>query len=71
MSDNKNRVNLVIRMSLDQGVSWSAPKSIYKGEAAYSSMTILKNGDIGVFFENDNYTKNVFVKFPLKWVQSL
>jgi len=70
-SDNKNRVNLVIRMSLDQGVSWSAPKSIYKGEAAYSSMTILKNGDIGVFFENDNYTKNVFVKFPLKWVQSL
>jgi len=71
VSDNKNRVNLVIRMSLDQGISWSTPKSIYKGEAAYSSMTILKNGDIGVFFEKDNYTKNVFVKFSLKWVKSL
>jgi len=68
--NNKNRVNLVIRMSLDQGKSWSDPKSIYKGEAAYSSMTILKNGDIGVFFEKDSYTKNVFVKFPLNWVKS-
>ena len=70
VSNNKNRVNLVIRMSLDQGKSWSNPKSIYKGEAAYSSMTILKNGDIGVFFEKDNYTKNVFVKFPLNWIKS-
>ena len=70
VSNNKNRVNLVIRMSLDQGKSWSDPKSIYKGEAAYSSMTILKNGDIGVFFEKDSYTKNVFVKFPLNWVKS-
>ena len=69
VSNNKNRVNLVIRMSLDQGKSWSNPKSIYKGEAAYSSMTILKNGDIGVFFEKDNYTKNVFVKFPLSWIK--
>ena len=70
VSNNKNRVNLVIRMSLDQGKSWSNPKSIYKGEAAYSSMTILKNGDIGVFFEKDTYTKNVFVKFPLNWIKS-
>jgi len=70
ISNNKNRVNLVIRMSLDQGKSWSNPKSIYRGEAAYSSMTILKNGDIGVFFEKDSYTKNVFVKFPLNWIKS-
>ena len=70
ISNNKNRVNLVIRMSLNQGKSWSNPKSIYKGEAAYSSMTILKNGDIGVFFEKDNYTKNVFVRFPLNWIKS-
>ena len=70
VSNNKNRVNLVIRVSLDQGKSWSNPKSIYKGEAAYSSMTILKNGDIGVFFEKDTYTKNVFVKFPLNWIKS-
>ena len=70
ISNNKYRVNLVIRMSLDQGKSWSNPKSIYRGEAAYSSMTILKNGDIGVFFEKDSYTKNVFVKFPLNWIKS-
>jgi len=70
ISNNKNRVNLVIRMSLDQAKSWSNPKSIYRGEAAYSSMTILKNGDIGVFFEKDSYTKNVFVKFPLNWIKS-
>ena len=31
-------------------------------------MTKLKNGDVGLFFEKDNYTKNVFVRVPKKWV---
>ncbi|MBT4293368.1 MAG: exo-alpha-sialidase, partial [Cryomorphaceae bacterium] len=43
-------------------------KIVYSGEAAYSSMTILKNGEIGLFFEKDNYTKNVFTSFSLKWL---
>ena len=44
---------------------WSNPKLIYNGEAAYSSMTVMENGNLGLFFEMDNYTKNVFTSIPI------
>jgi sialidase-1 len=31
-------------------------------------MTILKNGEIGLFFEKDNYKSNVFTSFSLNWM---
>ena len=68
INNPNERKGIVIRYSLDEGKSWSYPKKIYEGEAAYSSMTILKNGDIGLFFEKDNYTKNIFVKIPISWI---
>lgn len=64
----KDRVNMTVRISYDEGKTWSEGKTIYKGESAYSSMTIMKNGDIGLFFEQDDYQKNPFVSFSLKWL---
>lgn len=64
----KGRTNLTVRVSYDEGKTWSKGKSVYKGPSAYSSLTILENGDIGVFFEKDEYTKNVFAQFSLKWL---
>ena len=66
--NSKQRENLSISISYDQGISWKNNKTIYKGKSAYSSMTILKNGDIGLFFEKDDYSKNVFVRVPKKWM---
>ena len=66
--DSKYRKNLSLSISKDQGRTWAKNQTIYKGESAYSSMTKLKNGDIGVFFEKDNYTKNVFVRIPKSWL---
>ena len=66
--DSNERKNLSLSISYDQGMSWKNNKTIYKGSSAYSSMTKLKNGDVGLFFEKDNYTKNVFVRVPKKWV---
>ncbi len=65
---SQERDNLSVSISYDQGMSWKNTKTIYKGRSAYSSMTVLKNGDIGLFFEKDNYTKNVFVRVPKKWI---
>lgn len=62
------RNNMTVRVSYDEGATWSAGKTIYAGEAAYSSLTILKNGDIGLLFEKDDYTANVFVRFSLEWL---
>lgn len=62
------RENMTVRISYDEGNSWSEGKTIYTGGSAYSSMSILKNGDIGLFFEKDDYKENSFVRFSLEWL---
>ena len=64
------REEIVIRHSLNGGETWSEPRIIYAGSAAYSSMTVLNNGEIGLLFERDNYSKNVFTKFSLHWLMN-
>ena len=65
---NSERVNLSVRISYDEGQTWTKGKTIYEGSSAYSSLTILKNGDIGLLFEKDDYSKNAFVRFSLNWL---
>lgn len=64
----ESRENMTVRISYDEGMSWSAGKTIYSGGSAYSSLTVLENGDVGLMFEKDNYTENVFVSFTLDWL---
>lgn len=68
-NSKKGRKNLTIRISYDEGKTWSKSKTIYPGGSAYSTMTVLKNGDIGVLFEKDDYEENVFVRFGLSWIE--
>ncbi|MDX2442491.1 MAG: sialidase family protein [Bacteroidales bacterium] len=65
--ENK-RMNMTLRISYDEGKTWTEGKTIYKGGSAYSSMSILANGDIGLFFEKDNYKENAFVRISLEWL---
>ena len=64
----KGRENMTVRISYDEGLTWTEGKTIYPGGSAYSSLTVLENGDIGLFFEKDDYTENVFVSFSLEWL---
>lgn len=63
-----DRMNMTVRISYDEGKTWSAGKTIYSGSSAYSSLCVLPNGDIGLFFEKDNYQDNVFTSFTLEWL---
>jgi len=63
-----DRINMTVRISYDEGKSWTNGKTIYNEGSAYSSMSILANGDIGLFFEKDNYQENVFVRLTLEWL---
>ncbi len=67
-NSKKGRLNMTVRVSYDEGETWTQGKTIYEGPSAYSSLTVLKNGDIGLFFEQDNHTKNPFVSFSLEWL---
>lgn len=65
---SEERKNMTVRVSYDEGKTWTEGKTIYQGPSAYASLTILENGDIGLFFEKDEYTQNVFTKFSLEWL---
>ncbi|MCP4978628.1 MAG: exo-alpha-sialidase [Maribacter sp.] len=64
----KGRTNMTVRVSYDEGKTWTKGKTVYKGSSAYSSLTVLENGDIGLFFEKDNHKENLFTRFTLKWL---
>ena len=63
-----SRKNLSIKVSYDEGKSWTQGKTIYAGSAAYSDLVIMKNGDIGLLFEKNEYSENVFLSFPFQWI---
>lgn len=63
-ADRKERKNLVLRVSNNEGKSWQKELVIYKGSAAYSCLAQLTNGNIGLLYEADDYKRIVFVEIP-------
>ena len=68
VAHSNNREELSVMFSDDDGKTWTAGKTIYGGAAAYSDIEVLKNGNIGLFFEKEEYKENVFVRFSMKWL---
>lgn len=66
----KNRTNVSMWLSYDEGTTWPVRKTICKGESAYSSITILPDGTIGVYVEEDESVpyKMYFLNFSLDWL---
>ncbi len=64
-ASNSGRKNLAVRISYDNGDSWSSGKVIDSGPSAYSAITILKDGSIGVLYE-PGYKEIRFVRFTLE-----
>ena len=64
----KERNNLTIRLSYDNGKTWAYSKTIHPNGSAYSSMSIMKNGDIAVFYEKDGHHLNEVATFSLGWL---
>ena len=50
-SSVKGRKNLSLRISYDEGKTWSKGKVIDSGPSAYSDITICKDGTIGILYE--------------------
>lgn len=64
-------INIVIRRSSDNGMTWKSIECVVDfpyGQSAYSSMTILKNGMIAVFYEKYNCFKDEVAIFSLGWL---
>ena len=65
-----NRTNVSVLMSTDEGATWPVRKTIFAGASAYSSLTVLPDGTIGIYYENgENSTYQMyFVRFSLDWL---
>ena len=67
-ADTANRNNLTLRISYDEGKSWSKQQLIYGGTvdpdkndyAAYSDIVATRKGEVGILYEKDNYSKIVY-----------
>lgn len=66
-ADPSSRKNLAVRISYDEGQTWSDGKVIESGASAYSEITILADGSIGVVYEDDTSSRVIqFVRFTLE-----
>jgi hypothetical protein len=67
------RVNMTVRLSYDEGQTWPIQRQLWAGPSAYSSLTILPDGTVGVLFEAGDgdasiYDQLVFARFSLDWL---
>ncbi|MFA6126802.1 MAG: exo-alpha-sialidase [Bacteroidales bacterium] len=65
-----SRKNISVLLSYDEGVTWPVRKTIYSGPSAYSSLTVLEDGTIGMYYEAGEYEtyQMYFVRFSLEWL---
>ena len=72
--DKKYRRNLVLHISDNAGKTWTKKIPIYKNNAsysaAYSCLTKLPNGNIGILYEADTRGRIVFAQIPFQDILS-
>ncbi|MCK0191035.1 sialidase family protein [Arenibacter sp. F20364] len=68
-ADDKNRVNMTLRLSKDDGKSWPIEKQIFPGPSAYSDLTPIDGENIGILYEGGResaYEGIVWESFGIK-----
>jgi sialidase-1 len=66
------RTRMTVRLSDDDGRTWTASRLLYEGPSAYSSLAVLRDRSIGLLFEygeKSPYERIAFTRFDLAWVK--
>jgi sialidase-1 len=66
------RLRLVVRASYDEGQTFTGEHLLYGGPAAYSDLSILKDGTVGVLWErglSDRYRTVTFTRFNREFLE--
>lgn len=73
LPNSGSRQNLSIALSTDEGETFGTPKTICPCGSAYSAATVLPDGTVGVYYEEEGvygcYTMR-FVRFSLEWASN-
>jgi sialidase-1 len=65
------RVNMTVRLSRDEGKTWSVSKTVHAGPSAYSNLIELKGNTVGLLYERGEtgrYERITFARFPIGWL---
>ncbi len=62
-ANKKQRTNGTVRISVDNGKTWAYSRELVPGGFAYSCLTSLADGKIGLLYETDRYRKINFMSF--------
>lgn len=63
-----DRYNLAVKLSYDEGYSWSFSKVIKTGFTAYSDNVIADDDNILTVIEVDGYTDLILARYNLEWI---
>jgi sialidase-1 len=69
---SKERENLTIRLSYDEGASWAVSKVLHPGPSAYSCLAVLPDKSVACLYECGNkspYEKISLARIPLDWLE--
>lgn len=67
----QRRVNLTVRLSRDDGQTWSVARTLHPGFAAYSCLAVLPDWMVACLYEcgeQDAYERITFARFSLDWL---
>ncbi|MDW5266505.1 MULTISPECIES: exo-alpha-sialidase [Acidobacteriaceae] len=65
------RENLSVKVSYDGGQTWPVGRTIHAGPSAYSTVIVLRDGSIGVLYEEgktDSDERITFARFDFGWI---
>jgi sialidase-1 len=71
---NRDRKNVTVRLSEDNGKTWAAKRSVESGFSAYSDLAVLKDGTVLLLYERagekgGNYGRLTVARFTLDWLK--
>ena len=61
--DSAERRNVSVLLSYDEGLTWPVRRTVWSGDAGYSSLTVLPDGDIGLLTEVGNWERGFEIYF--------
>ena len=62
------RNRMTVRLSYDEGHTWPISRLIDGGSSAYSCLTVLPDGRVGLLYESSGYKRITFAAFELNWL---
>lgn len=66
------RENMAVRLSLDDGRTWSVPRTLHAGPAAYSCLTVIDGNTAACLYERGDkspYERITFARFNTRWLE--